>query len=397
MVDPQQQLTAQVFFRFYEKTFDDLYRYCARRVSTKPVIAFMMKALYEHALDEIAHGNAVTLVDLYQWAYEFLVVQQQTSARGGPVKRINDFRDVYDVKTDSASRTIRREELLENFYTQLEYKEREVLWLTFFEQLSDLDRARVMGISGQECINFFYEVLKKARQVVTTATAHHKGQAGFSTLSSYFGGVSSLLKKIREDESIVVDQEIYQSLRTVFSDQFARQGVILDSSVAAEESAREPSRAANTAHGNPPPSSRLDDYIDERADDEISATSWASRLQGAVALVVVAIVVVFGYQHFVSLDARVERLLDDTRIRFSDDFSSDDKTRVAREVLITLVKGRDFAHIAVQRVGSDVGVVIADSNKPVNEAFRLYPYNASFDFQFKWQPREYHRTAAVRS
>lgn len=58
---------------------------------------------------------------------------------GGSGEAHYDFRDVYNVKTDSSSRAIRREQILENFYNHLNFKERESLWLTFFEELSEAD------------------------------------------------------------------------------------------------------------------------------------------------------------------------------------------------------------------------------------------------------------------
>lgn len=416
------------FWSHYGETFNDLYRYCARRATTKPVIAFIIKSLYEYALDEIRHGQEIILVDLYKWAYEFFAVQSQPQ-KGAEmmqqVKRLHDFRDVYDVKTDSGSRAIRREQILENFYNHLAFKEREILWLTFFEELSATDRAYVMGMGEEECTTFFYESLKKAKGIVNMATP---GQTGASRIAAYFGGVSSLLKKAKQHEELEVDQEIYASLRGIFSEQFARRSSPPQEPVVppAAAPAQTPSPTYTTTTSSPssipktPPMSpqespmsaraqvrpvssvsssastdQLDDLeSDEWLDDESSFGSnlWR-RLQGVLVLAMVVILGSFAYFKFFSLDARVERLLKDNRIVFSEDFKPEEKTSFAQDALLYLAKNRDYTAINVSRQANLVQVNFDVKDVGV-ESFLLYPQEQKFDAKFRWQPKLY---AKVRS
>lgn len=400
------------FWSLYRETFDDLYRYCARRATTKPVIAFIIKSLYEYALDEIRHGQEIILVDLYKWAYEFFAVQSQPQ-KGAEmmqqVKRLHDFRDVYDIKTESGSRAIRREQILENFYNHLAFKEREVLWLTFFEELNAADRAYVMGMGEEECTTFFYESLKKAKGIVNMATP---GQSGLGRISAYFGGVSSLLKKAKQHEELGVDQEIYASLRDIFNEQFARQPQPFDVQASSPQpsespipnappmSPQEPTPTSARTQFRPvssvePSTSASDDLdTDEWLDDEPSFGSrlW-QRLQGLLVLVMVLAVGSFAYFKFFSLDARVQRLLKDTRVVFSSEFRPEERAWFAQDVLLYLAKSRDYTAVNIRRQDNMVQVNF-DLREGV-ESFVLYPKVQQFDADFQWQPKLYMKVRSL--
>lgn len=413
------------FWTLYRETFDSLYRYCARRATTKPVIAFIIKSLYEYALDEIRHGEEIILVDLYKWAYEFFAVQSQPkkgSEMMQQIKRIHDFRDVYDIKTDASSRAIRREQILENFYHQLEFKEREVLWLTFFEELTPADRAYVMGMSEEECTKFFYESLKKAKSVVSIATSDQKG---FGRFAAYFGGVSSLLKKARQHEELDVDQEIYTSLRGLFMDQFARNpqpatpsgspGPMPQPAPVSSEpqrpvespvrpvqpetpvSARAQVRPISSVT-SAPASSKIDQFDDESEwgdEGEGFGSGIWRRLQGVLVLLLVVGLGSFGYIKFFSVDARVNRLLSDERIVFSSDFKPEDKTQFAEEALLYLARNRDYTSVRVERATSNAVQVRFDVKDTGIEQFLLYPEVQTFDYKFRWQPKQYMKIKTV--
>ncbi len=397
------QLRAK-FWGLYTETFPDLYRYCARRATTKPVIAFIVKSLYDYALDEIKQGQEIILVDMYKWAYEFFAVQAQPGATGGQVKRIHDFRDVYDIKTESGSRAIRREQILEIFYNHLEFKEREVLWLTYFEELLPPDRAYVMGMSDEESTKFFYESLKKAKTVVSMATSDQKG---FGRIAAYFGGVASLLRKARQHEQLEPDQEIYTSLRDMFMEQFGRREAGTGTSTSADGSGvpppmRDPfadvptvTRAGLkpvTTTKAPEVSESQLEQEDEWLDDESSfAPGLWRKLQGVLVVVVIFGLGSFGYFKYFTLDARVDRFLKDERVAFDSEVSPEDQKLFARDNLLYLVRDREYDKILVDLQDDgyvDVRIVLKDG---VTEGFLLYPETQKFDFQFSWQPKRYSR------
>lgn len=401
------QLRAK-FWNLYTETFHDLYRYCARRATMKPVIAFIMKSLYENALDEIKHGQEIILVDLYKWAYEFFAVQSQPKMAGGQVKRIHDFRDVYDIKTEAGSRAVRREQILENFYNHLEFKEREVLWLTYFEELLPPDRAYVMGMGEEENMKFFYESLKKAKTVVSMATSDQKG---FGRIAAYFGGVASLLRKAKQHEQLDPDQEIYTSLRDMFMEQFGR------TSQPSQPQPQPAAAAASSATGAPPPmrdpfadvptvtgikpvtatkaaEPAYDDESDEWEDESEFAAGLWKRVQGVLVVVMVIAAGSFAYFKFFSLDARVDRFINDSRVVFSSEFKPEDKVWFTEDVLLYLSKSRDFNELNVQRKDSMVQVNYSLKDKSI-ESFFLYPQEQKFDYKFKWQPKSYVRLTAV--
>lgn len=399
----------EIFWTLYRETFANLYLYCARRATTKPVIAFIMKSLYEYALDEIRHGQEILLIDLYKWAYEFFAVQSQPKS-GGQVKHIQDFRDVYDIKTNSGSRAIRREQILEHFYRHLEFKEREVLWLSFFEELSSADRAYVMGLGEEPCTTFFYESLKKARSAVTSATPD---QSRLSRISAYFGSVASLLKKAKLHEELDVDQEIRTSLQGIFMDQFAKQPIPpspfsnpsssssnqppMSPSESAPASARTQVRPLSSVTSVSSSAVESSDEIDteEWLDDDSSFTSqlWR-RAQGFLVLVMVGALGSFAYFNFFSFNARADKLIKDSRVAFSADFTSDDKQTFGRDALLFLAKDRDFTNVTVQKQGKMVAVRFAIKDFGT-ESFLLYPQQQAFDFLYKWQPKEYKKVRSL--
>ncbi len=405
------------FWGLYGQTFSPLYLYCARRASTKPVIAFIMKSLYENAFDEMKRDETITLLDLYKWAYEFFSIQSQptssgSAAAGDSAKRIGDLHDVYDIKTDSGSRSIRREEILKSFYRELAYKEREVLWLTFFEELSVVDRAIVMGMREEECTTLHYDALKKAKDVVSAATSQQKGFS-LSHITSYFGSTASLLKKAREHENIVVDQEILTSLRELFMEQFARasaqnfykpQEPAQDSAVASPQPMqREPDFVLPTTQQTPPRArviaqeqKNVEDIDQEFYDDDESLGRILLRkLQGVAVVVLILVVGTTGYFKFFSENARVERLLADKRVEFSADFNQAQKESFAKEALVYLAKDRDYSSLKVERKNKQYVEVsfLAEGNG--RELFMLYRQEQAFDYEFVWQPKEYRHVLAV--
>jgi hypothetical protein len=365
--------TVTNFWKLYRGTFDSLYLYCARRATMKPVIAFIMKSLYENAYGEMKDGQEIVLLDLYRWAYEFFAAQTQSGSTGGAVKRVHDFQDVYEVKTDSGSRAIKREQLLENFYSHLNFKEREVLWLAFFEELSGAQRAIVMGMDEEECTKFYHEAMKKAKEIVGLATSH---QRGFAALVSYFGGAASLLKRAKLQEDITIDQEIYSSLKNLFMEQFER------SSAGAAATISE-----QVVKAVAPIAEKKDEFLDEFEDEGITPAGLWRRLQGVVALALVVATGAIGYFQFLSVDARVERLLVDDRTQFTDGFNVAQRESFTREALRHLVRGREYDFVQMSRRGGMVQVTFGDGKN--REAFLVYPEAQKFDYRFAWQPKEY--------
>ena len=408
------------FWKLYKQSFDQLYLYCARRATTKPVIAFIMKSLYENAFDEMKRDEEITLLDLYKWAYEFFSIQSQPAHAGDASKKIGDLHDVYDIKTSSGSRSIRREEILQNFYSQLEYKEREVLWLTFFEEVSVVDRAIVMGMREEDCTKLYYDALKKAKDVIGAATANQKGFS-LSQITSYFGSAASLLKKAREHENIPVDQEILISLRELFMEQFARasaqnfykpQEPQQDQSVAQPQPLQpEPDFTLPTEAQQPPQPPRaqpiheqpvraraiVQDQVSvaDDSDDESFGRVLLRKLQGVAVVALILVVGLTGYFKFFSENARVDRLLADNRVEFSADFSQEQKESFAKEALLYLAKGRDYAALKVQRKDKVAVQVSFEIDGNGKESFTIYRQEQPFDYKYLWQPKAYARLLAV--
>ena len=292
------------------------------------------------------------------------------------------------------------------------------------------------------------------------------GPMGVSRIAAYFGGVSSLLKKAKQHEELDVDQEIYASLRGLFSEQFARRPQPVDqpavSSVPSSTSSSatrppetvsvRPEPVMNTEPAvkvepivktepvvvqkkpadpfadiassipkspsmspqEPPTSARtqvrpvssvepsvstsntLDDLdSDEWLDEEESlGSSLWQRLQGVLVLVMVVALGSFAYFKFFSLDARVNRLLQDNRVVFSSDFKPEEKVWFAQDALLYLAKSRDYTAVNIHRQDNMVQVNFDIKNTGV-ESFLLYPQEQNFDADFRWQPKLYMKVRSL--
>lgn len=404
--------TRNTFWRLYDTTSAKLYAFCARRVTTRPVIGFMMKSLYENAYEELKDGNRVRLADLYKWAYEFFKAQQPakkvqrapdghaTDIPRKPVGRIHNFKDVYAVKTDSDSRVIRRDDVAEMFFAQLDFADREALWLTFFEELDDADRAHVMNVPLAESSRMYFEALKKARKVVTMATSHLKN----FRFAAYFGSVATLLKKVKQSEELAMDEEIDTSLRNIFMDQYGMPpmplGVDVDPVVKASAAAA-PAVAVSTVAPRPRVGVAPRDSA-PRADDvnfddfEFDGAGLLGRvlrkLQGVVVVAIILVVGFFGYRYFFN-KPDAERLLSDARVKIDQAFNDSEKAHIARTALASLVEKREFDGVTVDRRQDGIFVTIANHDGS-KEYLYLRPYRAGFDTKIQWQPKTYMKLVA---
>lgn len=409
--------TRNTFWRLYNNTSAKLYAFCARRVTTRPVIGFMMKSLYENAFEELNDGSRVRLVDLYKWAYEFFKAQQPTKkvqrvsdgqvkrAPDGhatdiprkPVERIHNFKDVYAIKTDSDSRVIRRDDVAEMFFTQLDFVDREALWLTFFEELDDADRAHVMNVPLAESSRRYFEALKRAREVVTMATSHLKG----FRFAAYFGSVATLLKKVKQSEQLAMDEEIDTSLRKIFMDQYGAPATGTSDASAVKEASVppmppgvdvDPAVKASAAAVPAAPASDDVNFDDFEFDGAGLFGRVLRKLQGVVVVVVILAVGVFGYRYFFNKpDAK--RLLSDARVKIEQTFNDSEKAHIADTALSFLVEKREFDGVSVDRRSDGIFVTIANHDGS-KEYLYLRPYRASFDAKIQWQPKTYMKLVA---
>lgn len=376
-----QQTALEQWQNLYDRTFDQLYLYFARRVRTKRIAAFLMESVYRRLAEELASGGQhFGLLDLYKWAWELLSVelekiygQQKTHEK--PVHRIEYFDDVYrlkkresDAKAQSKDRTFDRPVQLDIFYGHLSPTEREVLWLTAFESLSDLDRAYVLGVPESDATRIFYESLKKAKDILDQATAHQKMPPRYVP---YFGNVLALLQKSREEEALEIDQELKKNLRNAFAESSAQ--------LAAQAKAESVTASEEDAST---------DW--NRIEGPFSIWDVLKRFQAVFVLVFVSVVVAGLYFGLYSQAAQVNRLLRNNHVSFAPDFTEDEKKDFARDALLYLTKRRDFVSVSVQKLDGK-RIVYFDLQNGLKEQFYIHPHAEPW----AWQTKDYVQIATL--
>ena len=162
-----QQAALEKWGQMYGQYFDQLYLYFARRVKTKRLVAFLVEQVFTRLTNEFSANPDLQFssADLYRWSWELLSTELekiygQQKTHDLPKQRIQYFDDVYRLKRDAgdeisgraSEKTFEHPMELDIFYTHLLPMEREVLWLTVFEGLSDLDRARILNMQELEAV-----------------------------------------------------------------------------------------------------------------------------------------------------------------------------------------------------------------------------------------------------
>lgn len=381
--------------KLYDHYFDQLYLYFARRVRTKKLVAFLVESVFQNLFDHFSRNFSVTygLRDLYHFSWELLSKelektfgQQKTHDR--PMERIQYFDDVYrlrnsesDVKSQRSDQIFERSPELDLFYARLLPMEREVLQLSVFEGLSEIDRAFVLNMNESDCTQLFYATLKKAKDLLDQAMVHQKVPQRFVP---YFGNLLKLLQKLREEENLSVDQNLKISLRKVlFPLEFVSEtnGPVENFEV---QQKPEPEVQQET-------SSVSDEKFQwDDASESFSVRGFFRRFQAVFLLLLIFPFFIGLYYLLYSQNSQVKRLLADERIFFETRFSFEEKDVFIREVLLYLLKRRDFLKVNVEKL-NDKRLVFFELKSGLREKFIVAPHAKPW----LWQTKEYRQIASL--
>lgn len=387
----------------YDSFFDQLYLYFARRVRTKKLVRFLLQSVFQRVLEDFSSdpGRMFTLPDLYRISWEFLSKeleksfgQQKTHER--PSERIQFFDDVYrlknrefDVKSQRFDQTFERPPELELFHSRLLPLEREVLWLSVFEGLSDISRASVLNMNESDCTQLFYATLKKAKDLLDQASAHQKIPERFVP---YFGNLLKLFQKIREEEYSPIDQELKISLRKeLFPDE-----VLLTVSEISPGQVLEVEKKPVEKISVEPASREFYEETSrvpvqwEDVSESFSVRELLRRFQGVFLLMLILPLAIGLYFLLYSQNAQVKRLLADDRVLFEARFSDEEKDRFIREVLLYLAKRRDFTKVEIEKLNGK-RLVFFELKDGLREKFVVAPHAKPWS----WQTREYRQIVSL--
>ena len=157
------------FAVLYDKYFEQIYRYVYRRVNDKDTVEDLVSQTFFDALShiksfewrgfpfsswlyKIAHNNVL------KWYRERSKVQKVG---------LDDINELADLDVDQVRDASRKERTLEVqlVLDQLDQEEREIIRLKFFEEVSNIEIAEIMGLSANHIGVKVYRTLKKVKQL----------------------------------------------------------------------------------------------------------------------------------------------------------------------------------------------------------------------------------------
>lgn len=178
MLDQEQKLVEDAkqnsdkFVLLYDKYFDQIFRYVYRRVSDKDAVEDLVSQTFYDAfshlksfewrgfpfsswLYKIAHNNVL------KWYRQ----NQKTQAVD-----LDKMHEIVDLQPTQDQEAVQKEEQheIQLVMQQLDPEEREIIRLKYFEGVSNIEIAEIMGLSANHIGVKVYRTLKKVKQLLKT-------------------------------------------------------------------------------------------------------------------------------------------------------------------------------------------------------------------------------------
>ncbi len=164
------QQDPEKFAILYDKYFDQIYRYVYRRVNDKEMVQDLVSQTFYDALAHIKsfewRGFPFSSW-LYKIAHNNVLKWYREQGRMQKVS-LDDIGELADHDADQKRDASRKEKKLEvqQVIEQLEPEEREIIRLKFFEEVSNIEIAEIMGLSANHIGVKVYRTLKKVKQLL---------------------------------------------------------------------------------------------------------------------------------------------------------------------------------------------------------------------------------------
>ena len=170
----EKQVTAaqqdpQNFAALYDKYFDQIYRYVYRRVSDKDVVEDLVSQTFYDALAHIKDFQWRGF-SFGSWLYKIahnnvLKWYRENGKQTAPIEEGMDLPDKGALPNDKAATKETQMEVQE-IMAQLDSEEREIGRLKFFEEVSNIEMAEIMGLSANHIGVKVFRVLKKVKNLL---------------------------------------------------------------------------------------------------------------------------------------------------------------------------------------------------------------------------------------
>lgn len=161
----------QNFAALYDKYFDQIYRYVYRRVSDKETVQDIVSQTFYDALSHI-QGFEWRGYPFSAWLYKIAHNNVLKWYREQSKMQISDLEEGRNTVDHSVTyeKDLKDSELkdeMETVLEQLEPQEREIIRLKFFEEVSNVEIAEIMGLNANHVGVKVFRVLKKVKQLLS--------------------------------------------------------------------------------------------------------------------------------------------------------------------------------------------------------------------------------------
>lgn len=158
------------FVHLYDKYFDQIYRYVARRVNDRDALEDLVSQTF---LDAFAHLESFEWRGfpfsswLYKIAHNNVLKWYKEQSRGQKVA-LEEIAELADKRVDQSEDLTRLMEAdeLKKIMKQLDSEEQEIIRLKYFEEVSNIEIAEIMGLSANHIGVKIYRILKKLKQLL---------------------------------------------------------------------------------------------------------------------------------------------------------------------------------------------------------------------------------------
>lgn len=159
----------QRFAELYDKYVEQIFRYVMRRVSDQQTAEDLVSQTFYDALTHLqsyeARGYPFSAW-LYKIAHNNVLKWYRTHSR---VQKV-DLEDIAELKGDQdvlAEEMVREsKEGIMEVMEKLEYEERELIRLKYFEEVSNIEIGQIMGITANNVGVKLYRALKRLKQLM---------------------------------------------------------------------------------------------------------------------------------------------------------------------------------------------------------------------------------------
>ncbi|MFA6550691.1 MAG: hypothetical protein WCT36_05065 [Candidatus Gracilibacteria bacterium] len=182
------------FNELYDRYFLDAYRYFALRIYDDAKARELMEKLFLYVYDKAdIEPMAVYPFLPFMYNYSWKLVKNEPIAVPRSVAS-GDKRPVFfsnTFKVDAGGESAMIPQAMLELVSHLDVIEREILWLKFFEEMTDSEIVKIMQLHAKEAPRKIYDVLQKVRDLLVTSAP------GSEKHINYFGNVNNFFDSIK--------------------------------------------------------------------------------------------------------------------------------------------------------------------------------------------------------